>query len=162
MHRYFAAVFTSNHRDSTSAPGATSLDSMAYLHCFGRGLLVSGVPVRSALGASAGKVDKCGRPRCSATERRSAHWARATPNEARATRRSAAIVCAGEPRKHALGGARALLRAVRRGDEARGEDSMLTPDTRGRQGDRRTATHGNSGRMFAGWQLRRGRCDTPC
>src|SRR5688572_8349874 len=37
MQRYFAAVLTSNQRDSTSDPGATSLGSMAYLQCFGRG-----------------------------------------------------------------------------------------------------------------------------
>src|SRR3990170_4504880 len=37
MQRYFAAVLTSNHCDSTSDPGATSLGFMAYLQCFGRG-----------------------------------------------------------------------------------------------------------------------------
>jgi hypothetical protein len=58
-------------------------------------------------------------------------------------------------------GARALLRAGRRGDEASGEDSMLTPETRGRQ---RRLFSGDSWRClattFERWQHRRRRCDT--
>jgi hypothetical protein len=38
-------------------------------------------------------------------------------------------------------GARALLRAMRRGDEAMGEESMLTPVSVGRQRHRRMASH---------------------
>src|ERR671922_2928301 len=104
MQRYFAAVLTSNHCDSTSDPGATSLGSMAYLQCFGRGKLDSGVPVRSDLVASAGKAQVAVVLGLQRPKRRSATWARATPNEARTIRRNTAIVCAGEPRKHALGG----------------------------------------------------------
>ena len=46
--------------------------------------------------------------------------------------------------------ARAILRAGRRGDEAMGEELMLTPETRLRQPSSRMATHGKSRQMFAG------------
>lgn len=59
-------------------------------------------------------------------------------------------------RKHAVGGARALLRAVRRGDEAMGEDLMLTPVSRRRQRHRHMASHGNSRQELPGsfWERR--------
>jgi hypothetical protein len=46
--------------------------------------------------------------------------------------------------------ARAILRAGRRGDEAMGEELMLTPVTRPRQHHWRMATHGKSWQVFAG------------
>src|SRR5438128_1266219 len=102
MQRYFAAVLTSNQRDSTSDPGATSLGSMAYLQCFGRGKWSQKFryeapgalpPAKSASVVSAFS-DRTTLGPIGLEQLR---------NEARATGRSAAIVCAGERAGHAQG-----------------------------------------------------------
>src|ERR687891_286924 len=73
MQRYLAAVLTSNHRSSTPDPGATSLGSMAYLQCCGRGCWFQWAG-RSEGVAPAGKRNMCWSPSVSAT-----------PNDARTT-----------------------------------------------------------------------------
>ena len=160
MQRYFAAVLTSNHRDSTSDPGATSLGSMADLQCFGRGCWFQEFRYEATWSLP--------------PARRKLRWSSvfSDPNDARPlgleqlrTEHARSGVA---PQSFVLAspastplGARALLRAGRRGDEANGEDSMLTPETRGRQHHRRS---GDSWRLLATtfecWQHRRRRCDT--
>jgi hypothetical protein len=161
MQRYFAAVLTSNHCDSTSDPGATSLGSMAYLQCFGRGKVGiqefryeatwSLPPARRKLRSSSVFSDPNDARPLGLEQLRTEH--------ARSGVAPQSFVLA-SPASTPLG-ARALLRAGRRGDEASGEELMLTLETRGRQRLRRS---GDSWRLLATtfecWQHPRRRCDT--
>ena len=160
MQRYFAAVLTSNHRSSTPDPGATSLGSMAYLQCCGRGCWFQWA------GRSEGSLQPVsavcvGRPRFQRPRTTlEPLWLEQPKLSTRDRTQRRSRVCWRAPQARPWG-ARALLRAGRRGDEASGEDSMLTPEKRGRQ---RRLFSGDSWRClattFERWQHRRRRCDT--
>src|SRR5687768_10799537 len=144
MQRYFAAVLTSNHCDSTSDPGATSLGAMANLSvCVCRGII--GEDVGDALSAIAGA---CGPkpPSGSAARLTARPYAVATSISAPLRKMKSAY--SAPQARHWV--ARAILRAGRRGDEAMGEVSMLTPETGGVNIVGLLAIHGKSRQMSKG------------
>ena len=162
MQRYLAAVL---HIEATGFD-VRSLGNVSRFHGIPPVLwprvLVSGGSGTKRLGRFRRQSARSGRPRCSATSMTLGHlWLEQLRTEhARPGVAPQSFVLA-SPASTPLGGACAPPRR-RRGDEASGEDLMLTPETRGRQRHRRMATHGDSWQMFEGWRLRRRRCDTRC